>query len=130
MNRHSVEQLLTVVEHPEKVAELFSALSTERRIRTFHQLFEDTPPKQIADELGVSRSALQPYLNDFKNADLVTVDGKEYVFTSKGEQVYNLIESVDALHSDLSKLQEFLVENPEIIPEEVLKEIEVRKKDE
>lgn len=125
-----VVELVMTIQHPGEVAKILSALDTENRVRTFHLLYQGVAPKEIADRLEMTRSALQPYFSDFKDADLVNIDGKEYVFTEKGEKVYQILEEIDKLHTDLSELQEFLIENPEVIPEEVLEEIEKRKEEE
>lgn len=121
-----VERLLKAlmsIEHPDEVAEILSALSSSNRVLTYHWLHEGRSPQEIADELGVTRSAIQPYLTDFKEADLVRVEGKTYRFTEKGEQISELLGQLDRMHKDLSELQEFLIKNPNIVPEEVLDEI-------
>ncbi|MFC4359275.1 winged helix-turn-helix domain-containing protein [Halobium salinum] len=127
MDRETCLKLIMSIEHPEEVAQILSALDTPNRVHTFNKLHSDTAPKDIADELDVTRSAIQPYLTDFKEADLVEVSGKEYQFTEKGEKVYQLLEQLDRMFQDLTELQEFLIENPEIIPQEVLDEIERRR---
>jgi DNA-binding transcriptional ArsR family regulator len=130
MKREVLHQLVMTIEHPEQVAEILSALDTENRVRTYHLLHEGSAPKEIAEQLDITRSALQPYLTDFKEAGLVEIEGKTYRFTEKGETLYELLEQVDKLHKDLSELQEFLVENPEVVPEEVLDEVEKRRSEE
>jgi len=115
------------IERREKVAALFSAFSTENRLTAFERLHNGDSTKVIADDLGISRSSLQPYINDFKELDLIRVDGKTYVFTEKGESVYDLLLQVDQMYENLSELQEFLVDNPELVPDSVLDEIRRRK---
>lgn len=129
MGLEELAHALMSIEHPEEVAEILSALDTTNRVLTYHLLYEEESPTQIAEELDITRSAIQPYLTDFKDSGLVRVEGKEYVFTEKGEKVYQLLEQVDRMHKDLSELQEFLVKNPDIVPEEVLEEIRERRKE-
>ena len=129
MHREELCKSLMSIEHPDKVAEILSALDTANRVWTFQLLHQGVAPKEIADELDVTRSALQPYLTDFKDADLVEVEGKQYVFTERGEKIYQLLEEVDKLHQDLSDLQQFLIDNPDVVPEEVLDEIEKRRRE-
>jgi len=127
MEKETVLRLLTVLNRPEKVAEVFSALSSELRVRTFDLLYQGWSPQEIADEVDRTRSALQPYLNDFKETGMVDMEGKTYVFTEKGEQVHRILENMDSMHKDLSKLEQFLIENPSVVPEEVLDELEERR---
>jgi len=124
MEKERLLRLLTVLNSPEKVAEVFSALSSEKRVRTFDLLYQGWAPKEIAEELELTRSALQPYLNDFKESGMLDMEGKKYVFTEKGEQVHKVMESMDSMDKDLSKLEQFLIENPRVVPEEVLEELE------
>ncbi|WP_197427765.1 winged helix-turn-helix domain-containing protein [Halogeometricum sp. CBA1124] len=118
------------IEHPDEVAKIMSALDSETRVRTFHLLHQGMSPKDIAEqELDYTRSGIQPYLNSFKEAGLVEVEGKKYRFTEKGEKVHELLTEFDKLHKDLNELQEFLVENPDVVPDEVLEEIERRRRE-
>ena len=122
-----VKTLVMSIDHSESVAALFSALSSENRLTTYRRLRDGDSPKQIAEDLRISRSSLQPYVNDFKELGLIRVEGQTYVFTEKGESVYNLILQVDRMFEDLSELQQFLVENPELVPDQVLDEIRRRR---
>lgn len=65
-------------EQLQHTADLFKALSTEKRLQTYLQLCQGKAPQQIAEELDVSRQALQPYINDFKNTGLIKKTGKTY----------------------------------------------------
>ena len=133
MDRETVCKLIMGIEHPDAVAAIFSALDTENRVRTFEMLYEGKSPKQITGDGGVlpiSRSAIQPYLTDFKETGLVEIEGKEYHVTERGETVYELVQQVDTLYNDLTELQEFLIENPEVVPDAVLDEIERRRENE
>lgn len=124
MNGEDVLRLLMALENPGFDAEIFSALSTENRLQTFHLLYKGWSPAEITEELGLSRSALQPYMNDFRETGLIKSVGKKYVFTEKGEAVHDVVVQVDQMHNDLSELQQFLIENPEVVPEQVLEEID------
>lgn len=117
------------IQHPEKNAELFSALSTYNRLQTFTQLRAGNTPKEISDELGVTRAAIQPYINDFKDLGIIQSEGKSYRVTDKGETVYEILDQIDQIHTELSELQEYLIENPEVVPEEVLEEVRQRREE-
>jgi predicted transcriptional regulator len=111
------------LENPERVAALLSALGSENRIRTFDSLYQGTEPKRIAEELDVNRSALQPYFNDFKEQGLIRVEGRTYIFTRKGEHIHQVLMQLDNIETDFTALEEFLRENPEVIPRDVIEEI-------
>ncbi len=130
MTPEELTNLLMAIEHPDDVAAILSALDTTRRVQTYDRLYRGESPQDIAEELEVTRSGIQPYLNDFKEVGLVEIRGKKYEFTEKGEKIHELLNQLDRLHGDLSELQEFLVENPGVIPDEVLDEIERRRREE
>lgn len=129
MTPEQFTNLLMAIEHPDDVADILSALDTTRRVQTYDLLYRGESPQDIAEELEVTRSGIQPYLNDFKEVGLVEIQGKQYRFTEKGEKIHELLNQLDRMHGDLSELQEFLVENPGVIPDEVLDEIERRRRE-
>lgn len=67
-------------------AEILSTLSSYNRIYTFTHI-EEKEPREIAQELEVTRNALQPYITDWKELDLVQVENGEYYYTERGEAV-------------------------------------------
>lgn len=86
------------VRHLAQDAAVCNALSSANRIQAFVLLLAGEAPKQIADEVGISRSGLQPYFADFKDVGLITVEGKQYHVTEKGRRVAGILEELDALH--------------------------------
>jgi hypothetical protein len=68
-----------------------SANPYENRVETFHGLFLGESAAEIAERLGASRSALQPYVNDFKDADLLVREGHGYRFTEKGRADHDVL---------------------------------------
>lgn len=77
---------------------LKSVCQTQERLYTFLQLYEGKAPKHIAQDLDITRSALQFYIDDWKDQDLIYVDGKDYLYTEKGrglvEELEQIIESL------------------------------------
>lgn len=112
-----------MIDNPGKIADQFNALSTERRLRTFEQLINDTPPTEIAENLDVSRPTIQPYINDFRSHDWIIKNGRTYNATPQGKAVYRLVEALDNADQDYQQLQEFLRDHPEAVPTEVIEEI-------
>jgi len=113
-----------MIDRPEEIADALNSLSTQRRLQTFEHLFHGTPPQEIAEELDVARPTIQPYINDFKQRDWIAKTGRSFSVTPKGEAVYQLLEAFDDTEQDYTQLQEFLKENPETIPAEVLEELQ------
>lgn len=65
---------------------LKSICQSQERLYTFLQLYKRHSPKQISKDLDLTRSALQFYLDDWKEHDLIYTDGNDYLFTDKGEK--------------------------------------------
>lgn len=112
-----------MLEHTEQLSEIFSALSTERRIHTFEALIHSRKPADAARELDVARSTVQPYIDDFKDLEWITKINGSYQPTAKGNAVYKAMQALDDNHGEYTELQEFLRENPGVIPDEVMNEI-------
>lgn len=110
------------LENWERTAATLKALGSVNRLKTFYRLKNGTPPKEIADELGISRAAMQPYINDFKENQLLVTDGKEYVITERGEQIAELVEEVDHVPEGLSEEALQLIEKETGLSREELRE--------
>lgn len=77
-----------------EIAAVLKALNSENRLKTFVSLAEEESPKEIADDLDVTRSALQHYIDDFKELGLVETEGKKYEVTDFGENILNNIKRI------------------------------------
>jgi len=92
------ESILSTTVNPEDLQTpadiLKSVCQTQERLYTFLQLYEGSSPKHIAQDLDITRSALQFYIDDWKEHDLIYVDGKDYIYTEKGEK---LVEELDQI---------------------------------
>ncbi len=69
----------------EPLGELIGSVGGVKRLQAFLLLSDGVPPKAITEELDISRSGLQNYINDFKNQDLIEKDGKSLVPTEMGD---------------------------------------------
>lgn len=88
------------LEYTQEVSDIFDAIRSRKRLRVFLHLSEGTPPKQFLDqdqELDITRSTVQSYINDLKDTGLVETEGKEYLLTEKGEEIRQIINSVDSV---------------------------------
>jgi predicted transcriptional regulator len=112
-----------MLENPEYLAQIFSALSTERRIHTLEGLIAGKTPVEIAESLDVTRPTIQPYLDDFRSLGWIQKTGRSFTVTAQGNAVYDTISALDQSHSDYEELQGFLKDNPGVVPPEVLNEL-------
>ena len=118
-----------MLDNPEYLADVFAALDTENRLRAFEGLVMGKSPVDIAEELGVDRSTIQPYIDDFRELDWIMNSGHDYSVTANGNAVWDVVSALDQSHSDYEELQGFLRENPGVVPEEVLGELRGDHKD-
>ena len=73
---------------------LKTVCQSQERLYTFIQLQKGKSPKHIAQDLDITRSALQFYIDDWKDQDLIYVDGKDYLYTDKGEELVKELEQI------------------------------------
>lgn len=71
----------------EELAAIHNSLSNYNRLYTYLRLYDRYSPMQICNELDVTRNALQHYINDWKELNLIYSEGNDYIFTDKGEAV-------------------------------------------
>lgn len=83
-------------------AVLQSVFQNRNRLYTFMELYDGKEPKHIAHDLDVTRNALQHYIDDWKENDLVYTEGKDYEFTDTAEVVVNAVEEFEGLFDDPS----------------------------
>jgi|APHM01.1.fsa_nt_gi Predicted transcriptional regulator len=112
-----------MLDDPEHLAQIFSALSTQRRIKTLEGLIAGKTPTEIADDLNVSRPTIQPYLNDFRELNWIEKTGRSFSITAQGNAVYDTISALDQSRTNYEELQQFLKDNPGVVPAEVLDEL-------
>ena len=79
----------------EGLAEIFSKLNSGQRIECYVFLCEGWSAKEISEEMSVSRSTLQNYVDDFKESGLISKDGNRYQVTRKGGFVRDILFAFD-----------------------------------
>lgn len=93
------------LQHLELDAQIFKAVNSENRLKTFYGLAQGRELSEILDDLDVTRSAVQYYIDDFKETDLIRSEGKTYTVTEKGEFFQAFIKKLDGYHR-IQKLRE------------------------
>ena len=91
------------------LGKLFSALGSEKRLKAFILLSFSYQPTQVVDEIEISRSGLQNYINDFKRLELFEKQGKSLVTTDTGEWVREELAEMEDGYSEF--LQSELMED-------------------
>lgn len=73
---------------------------SQERLYTYLQLHDNQSPKHIAQDLDRTRNALQFYIDDWKEHDLVYTEGNDYLFTDNGELVAEALQDFNSLFED------------------------------
>lgn len=78
------------------ISEVLEAVGSGKRLGALEEITQGTPAKEIHEHIDASRSGVQHFINDFKDADLVTApeDG-QYDLTEKGEVVVDMLTRLD-----------------------------------
>lgn len=80
----------------EDLADLYQALSNEKRLRILLQLYNDEPVSKLTDELGISRSGLQKNIERLIDSELAyrpqKKGSKTYALTPLGEHYVHVLE--------------------------------------
>lgn len=78
----------------ESLGELLATLGGTKRLQSFILLAGGRSSSEVTEEIDISRSGLQNYINDFKNQGLIEKEGRSLVVTEAGEwleeQLYEL----------------------------------------
>lgn len=73
-------------EQLEDLADVFNSLSSYNRLYAYLHI-GDKQPKHIGYDLDVTRNALQHYIDDWKELDLIDIEGKKYHYTERGKEI-------------------------------------------
>lgn len=78
----------------ESLGELLAAIGSKKRLQSFILLAAGKTTSEVTEEIDISRSGLQNYINDFKDLGLIGKEGRSLVLTETGEwleeQLYEL----------------------------------------
>ena len=101
----------------EDLADLYQALSNEKRLRILLQLYNDEPVSELTEELGISRSGLQKNIERLIDSELAfrpqEEESKTYALTPLGEHYVHVLEkdketslkTVEMLEEELNRLE-------------------------
>lgn len=81
----------------DQVALIMSCFQERKRVQAYMLLYQGYPPKQVAEELQITRPSLQYYIDDFKENGLIRSEGNDYLFTEKGKKIVKVLKTVDGL---------------------------------
>lgn len=79
----------------EGLADVFSNLNSSERIECYTLLSDGWSAKEISEDMEVSRSTLQNYVDDFKEGGLISKEGNRYQVTRKGSFVRDILIALD-----------------------------------
>lgn len=77
------------------IEEVLAALGNWKRLAALEQITKGVPAKEIHTHIDASRSGVQHFINDFKDAELVEEADGQYVLTPKGEVVVRTLRALD-----------------------------------
>lgn len=83
------------LERRQMVEEVLDALGNWKRLAALEQITKGVPAKDIHKNIDASRSGVQHFVNDFKDAELVAEADGRYELTAKGEVVVRMLRDLD-----------------------------------
>lgn len=93
------------LERRRMLTQVLEAIGNGKRLATLEQISQGVPGKDIHKNIDASRSGVQRFINDFKEADLVTADDGQYALTAKGEVVAETLQTLDAEFEEFERQQ-------------------------
>ena len=75
--------------------EVLEAIGSGKRLATLERITHGIPGKDIHKDIDASRSGVQHFINDFKDADLIRTEDEAYMLTAKGEVVVGMLADLD-----------------------------------
>ena len=89
----------------EMLEEVLEALGNWKRLAALEQITQGVPGKDIHKNIDASRSGVQHFINDFKDADLITTEDGHYELTAKGEVVVQTLSDLDEKFEEFERDQ-------------------------
>lgn len=83
--------------------EVLEAIGNGKRLAALEQITRGVPAKDIHKNIDASRSGVQHFINDYKDADLVTTEDGHYELTAKGEVVIQMLSDLDDQFEEFEK---------------------------
>ena len=75
--------------------EVLEAIGNGKRLATLERITHGIAGKDIHKDIDASRSGVQHFINDFKDADLIRTEDEAYMLTAKGEVVVGMLADLD-----------------------------------
>lgn len=83
------------LERRSMIEEVLDALGNWKRLAALEQITKGVLAKDIHNQIDASRSGVQHFINDFKDAELVQEEDGQYALTAKGEVVVRMLRELD-----------------------------------
>lgn len=83
--------------------EVLEAIGSGKRLAALEQITRGVPAKDVHKNIDASRSGVQHFINDFKDADLVTTEDGHYELTAKGEVIIEMLSQLDDQFEEFEK---------------------------
>lgn len=87
------------------IEEVLEAIGSGKRLATLEQITQSVPGKDIHKNIDASRSGVQHFINDFKDAGLITAEDGQYKLTEKGEVIAEMLADLDATFEQFEREQ-------------------------
>ena len=91
------------LERRQMLEEVLEAIGNGKRLAALEQITRGVPAKDIHKNIDASRSGVQHFINDFKDADLVTTEDGHYELTAKGKVVVEMLSELDDQFEEFEK---------------------------
>lgn len=92
-NADNTEQL--ELERIAMIEEVLDAIGNQKRLATLEKLTQGVPASDIHEQVDASRSGVNRFITDFRDADLVRQEEDGHVLTGKGAVVVGMLNEMD-----------------------------------
>lgn len=89
------------IENIEGIGRILKALSGEKRLAAFELIAAGKELKTVSEEIEISRSGLQNYVDDFREEGLIEKKSGSYELAEKGEEIRQWVKELDERYDDL-----------------------------
>lgn len=87
------------------IEEVLETIGSGKRLATLEQITRGVPGKDIHKNIDASRSGVQHFINDFKDAGLITSEDGQYELTDKGEVIVEMLADLDTTFEQFEREQ-------------------------
>lgn len=85
------------------IEEVLDAVGNRKRLATLEKLTQGVPASDIHEQVDASRSGVNRFITDFKDADLVRQEEDGHVLTGKGAVVVETLNELDEMFAEFER---------------------------